>query len=237
MPAYLRGKDNSILRFVRIDDAKPIFYGWKTKDLSSLTGVSESDITLLGHKTPAQMSVTAGSIGVIGANRPKPARVKKTLIRRPAAGQQGTVSTFIGGDALADWEVLLQAGWEVVEPSKRVTITDNDRSQTVGATCSNGAIYCFSMSKTVPEVVLTDLLLFSAAELRLQANAKKCIVGSSKPRPPRVTKDAIVNPAGGTYDAHTFCSVDAYENALENGWLPADGELPYYGDGTATPIP
>jgi hypothetical protein len=230
MPAYLRGKDHSILRFVRIDAAKPLFYGWKTKDLSAITGVSETDLTFLGHQTPTQMGTVTGAIGVIGANRPKPARVKKTLVRRPGAGVQGTVSTFIGGNVIADWDILLESGWEIVEPAKRVTISDNDRSQTVGALCSNGAIYCFPMSKTVPAVVLSDLLLLPASELRLGTNEGKCVSGASKPRPPRVRKDNIVNPAGGTYDAHTFCSVDAYENALQTGWLPESGEVPYFGD-------
>lgn len=236
MPSYVRGRDNTILRFVQIDEAKPIFYGWKSFDLSSLSSLSSADLTVLNHVTPAQMGLASGAIGIIGANSPKPARVRKTLIRRPTAAQQGSVSTFIGGDALVDWEVLIEAGWELVTPAKRVTISDNDRSQTVGALCSNGGIYCFPLSKTVPEAVYTELGLFKATELRLDSNYKKCFSGTSKPRPPKVQKDGIPNGDGATYDAHTFCSVDVYENALQTGWLPVKGEVPYF-SGTAVTLP
>lgn len=228
MPAYLRGLDNSLLRFVQLNPTKPLHYGWKTKDFSTLGGITGDEMAnVLGHLTAVQMGLIAGAIAVIGANSPKPARVRKILNRRPTAVQQGSVTTFVSGESAADWELLLESGWEIVNGEKRITISDNQRFQTVGANCSNGAIYCFPLSKTVPQIVIDELGLIPAAELRLGTTLGKCVSQASKPRPPKVKKIGI-ETAAGSYDAHTFCSVDAYEAALQNGWLPAGGEIPYF---------
>lgn len=48
MPAYTRGKLRDSLFWVKIVAQFPIYYGWKGKDLGSITGVADTVKATLG---------------------------------------------------------------------------------------------------------------------------------------------------------------------------------------------
>jgi hypothetical protein len=222
MSGYALGLDHDLLRFVLVKTGKPLFYGWKTYDFSGTTGVSSGDLVFMAHKTLAQMQAISGAIAVIGANSPKPARYKFVLNKKPGPGQQGSISTFGAAD-IESVTGFADSGWERIEDRKRVNITDNTRSQTLGAKCENGGYYLYTCSKTMPSQVLTELGLISAADLKTGSEIDKAFYSSSRPRPPKMQKIL----AGG-YNATTFCSFDMVDDAIDLGWKIVDSGKTFY---------
>ena len=143
MPANTRGKERDQNVAVKLSAKAKIYYQFKTKDLSQISGVSESDLGVLEH-----LQITAdgdaygkGSIVFLRANSPKPARVSLKL---PRTASQGTVGTFCATPALTN---ALRAGWNLVKPASSVRVRTVGKRITVIAKISNGVLYAFPLDK------------------------------------------------------------------------------------------
>lgn len=183
MPSYTRGKKRENLVFVLINDV--VYFGFKPKDLSSLTGVTAADVTALGHVTVA--NATSGKVRIIGAQAPKPPRVTKK-ISGASVGQQQSVSTYCAYPSIATAQ---GAGWSLTKSRRSVTLraSSTDRpSLTAIATLSDTSKYCFPMNKSDFETYGADLGLDSAVTITTEAERKKLVSGSSIPYPGRASK-------------------------------------------------
>lgn len=216
MPAYLRGQKRPEIRFVQAHSG-PLLYGFKPKDYGPITGVSTADVAALGWKKPDELA--AGAITVLGANAPKPQRMRKTLVNNPGAGVQGSASTFCSYPSI---QAAMAAKWEPVGSTRGVTITNNGRTTTVGATIdASGALYLFPMNAS-------DAATY-AAELGLQLPANisnvergKAFSGTSRPKPARVGK-VVSNSTGATFSS--YCSYDKLGDALAAGYQLIQSEV------------
>lgn len=209
MPAYTRGKKRDQMTFVAVNTS--IRFGWKSKDLSSITGVSAGDLTNLGHLQQSALT-GAGLILVIGAQSPKPARVTRK-ISNAGVGQQQSVSTYCAYDKLA---AILGAGWNLASAKRSVTIRNAspDRpSQTAIATLSDGSLYCFSMNKADFDSYAAALGLESASTITNATERNKLVAGCSKPRPGK----AGLQLAGGA-SFSSFFSTDKLGSLLDAGY-------------------
>ena len=213
MPTYLQNEPRDLLRFVKIRKGRNLFYGWKTKDLSKGIGLSDAAIAALGQRTAVQVEGIAGAVGIIGANSPKPARATKVLTRNPAPSERGNASSFVDADSYA---AALNVGWTIGKV-RGVSITNNARTTTVGATVDGGGYYLFPMNTTDALAFAADLGLFLPSELS-ESDRAIAFTGTSKPRPPRVKN--------GVTGASTFCSYDAMDTAKSKGWTVLDEGLP-----------
>ncbi|PHJ60235.1 hypothetical protein VF14_11645 [Nostoc linckia z18] len=184
MPSYTRNKKREDVIFVAVNSV--IRFGWKSKDLASVSGISQSDLTNdLGHT--AQNAVTgSGLILVIGAQAPKPARVTKRL-SNATVGQQQSISTFCAHDKLA---TALGKGWNLSKNRRSVTLRALSASRgslTAIAKLSGDIHYCFPMNKADFEAYGSELGLESATNIT-DTERNKLVSGSSKPRPGRASK-------------------------------------------------
>lgn len=183
MPSYTRGKKRENLIFVLVNDL--MYFGFKPKDISSLTGVSSSDIIALGHVQPS--AVAAGKIRVIGAQAPKPPRVTKKL-SGATVGQQKTVSTYC---AYPNIGLAQAAGWNLTKGRRGVSLRASNASRsslTAIATLSDGSLYCFPMNKADFEAYGAELGLDSSTKVTSDAERNKLVSGSSTPYPGRAAK-------------------------------------------------
>ncbi|MBD2365184.1 hypothetical protein H6G36_29205 [Anabaena minutissima FACHB-250] len=182
MPAYTRNQKRESLVFVPVN--LYMSYGFKTKDLSSLAGVSSADITALGH-----VSLDA-AIGckIVGAKTPKPPRVSKKIPNATPLQQQ-SVSTFCGYDKLV---AALAAGWNMSKRGQSVIIKPSSATRgtlTAIALLSDFSLYCFSMNKADFEAYGAELGLKSATQITGSVERKKLVSGSSTPYPGRASKE------------------------------------------------
>ena len=204
MPAYLRGKVRDNLVFVKVTIGN-VFYGFKTKDLTSIEGVSQADLTALGH-TKLQ-NLRSGSIPILGANAPKPPRVKKQVVRNPSRNQQGSVSTFCGMDNI---DTGITAGWEIVSLRTPYRLTSNARTVTVAANFHNGGLYLFNMNRADAEAYGLELGLAFDNDLITGYYLKRfAFTGASRPKPPVVSKKV----GRGTFSC--YCSPVGLKQAIE----------------------
>lgn len=188
MPSYTRGKTRPTLFFVAINDL--VVYGFKPKDISTLSGVTAGDITALGHQ--AASAVAAGKIRVIGSQAPKPPRVGKR-ITTAAVGQQQTVSTFCAYSSLASAQT---AGWTLIKNRRSVTLRASSTSRgslTAIATLGDGSLYCFPMNKADYDTYGVDLGLTTAISITTEAERKKLVSGASIPYPGKASKIVGIN--------------------------------------------
>ncbi len=183
MPSYTRGKTRPTLVFVAINDL--LVFGFKPKDISSLTGVSASDVTALGHQ--AVSAVAAGKIRVIGSQAPKPPRVGKRL-SGAAVGQQQSVSTYCSYTSISAAQA---AGWNLIKGRRSVSLKASNASRpslTAIATLSDGSLYCFPLNKADFDSYASELGLESATTVTTDTERKKLVSGSSTPYPGRASK-------------------------------------------------
>lgn len=210
MPSYTRGKPRNTLTFVRMGAASNLYYGFKTKDLASIGGVTAADLADCGHLTVAQVPAT-GSILILGANSPKPPRVKKRIAVNPSSATQGSVSTFCAPAALG---AAAAAGFLLAKPGRGVKITPDGRSVSAAAKPSaTGGLYVFPMNKddfTAYSAVLGLEIPNTAAE------RAQCYTGSSSPRPAIAKK--TVAAGAGIATVSSFVSYDAIDAAITAGW-------------------
>ncbi|QSJ17686.1 hypothetical protein JYQ62_02065 [Nostoc sp. UHCC 0702] len=184
MPNYTRGKKKEQVFFVATNPL--IRYGWKSKDLSSISGISSADLLNdLGHIS--QSNITgSGLILVIGAQSPKPARVSKK-IPNASVGQQKSVSTFCAYDKLA---TALGKGWNLSDNRRSVTLRASNAARsslTAIATLSDTSLYCFPLNKADFEAYGAELGLQDASKIS-GTEQQKLVSGSSKPHPGKASK-------------------------------------------------
>jgi hypothetical protein len=202
MSAYTRGKTRDKLTFVKVSKTKELFYGFKTKDLTSLSGISAGDLTALGHKEAG--ALTVGAITIIGANSPKPPRVKKVINKKPNAAQQGSVSSFCGIDSLG---TAATEGWQVVDGGRGVKITNNSRTKTVGAKIEGGGLYLFPMNANDATTFAAELGLVLPDNISDSERAE-AFSGTTYPRP------AVLGKATVDGNFSSYCSYDKISEAL-----------------------
>lgn len=180
MPQYTRGQTRDNLVFVQLSD---IFcYGWKTKDLASLSGISSADLsTQLGHMTASVASAIPNRIMVTGCNAPKPARA---IMKRPTAtvNEAAQISTYIAYDKAA---TATTNGWSISGYQRGVALTANvagKRTVSAIAVLSNGVHYLTPMNQTDFDLVKTELGLLAASQISA-TESKTLARGMSKTRP------------------------------------------------------
>ena len=214
MPSYTRDQPRENLTFVKVSNPN-MYYGWKAKDLDSLPNVNADDLASLGHLTVANLP--AGSKGFIAANAPKPPRFKKVINRNPSADVQGSVTTFCG---ILDMPTALVAGWDMVTPAKLLNFTTG-RSITVAVKLRGEIYYCYTVNAKDVEAYQAELGLILPASLSA-SERNKCFRGTSRPKPPRVSK-----PTGVRSSITKYCGSDDLDTALNAGWKLIKGEIPY----------
>lgn len=209
MPAYTRGSSRDILTFVKVNPV--LMYGWKAPDLAAKLGIDAVDLDVeLGHMTSTAAAAVAGSILVIGANSPKPARVVKRDKTAPI-NQTASTSTFISFDRAT---AATTAGWTLSSPARGVRLTANlpsNRSITAIAELSNGALYAFPMNQADFALVGAELGLQDSSGITTLLERQRLITGA-RTRPGRCSK--IV----GTGTLSTFFSTDSEGSAIAAGW-------------------
>ena len=209
MPSYTRGFTREDLKFVKAH-AGNIWFGFKAKDMSAVPGISAADVAALGWVNAD--GVPSGGIGVLRANSPKPQRVKKIINRRPNANQQGSASTYC---SYSSFTAAQAAGWDLIGSARRVTISNNFRTKTVGAKIDgSGAIYLFPLNAADATSYAATLGLVLPENIS-EAERDRAFSGSSRPRPAKMGK-VISETTGATFS--TFVSYDNEDNALENGF-------------------
>lgn len=219
MAVYTRGKKRDILSYVTVYSG--LLYGFKTKDLSAIAGISTSDIqTQLGHLL-GTFVVPAGSIRVLGANSPKPSRVTKK-IANAGAGSQQSVSSYCSSLTLT---AAMAAGWNVTKQRRGVSLrpeTTSKNSLTAIATLSDTSLYCFPMNKADFSTYGANLGLQSATSLGQISATEigKLVSGSSIPRPGKASLEVS---GGGSFSS--FYSTDSKETATAAGFSILTDEI------------
>lgn len=195
MPSYTRAKKRDVLTYVKANTS--LLYGFKTKDLSAIAGVSSSELSSqLGHVL-ATGTLPAGALLCIGANNPKPPRVTKR-IANAAANAQGTISTFCAYDKLA---TAYAGGWNLAKQGRLVPLRTDGKSITAVVELStNGPLYAYSLNKADFDAYGAQLGLKSADSINSQAELNRLVVGTSLPRPGRASKTVGAGTFSTFYD-------------------------------------
>jgi len=219
MPEYLIGVKKDILTFVKVNDA-PLYYGFSTKDFANLPNVSAADTAALGHLLVS--NVPANSFKVIGAQSPKPPRMRKTINDNPSATEQASISTFCAFDKIAAAQA---EGWKLASRGRGVKFTNNTRTVTVAAKLSNGMYYAIPLNKNSATKYAGTLGL-QLPEAMTTAERKKTVTGSSLPKPAVMAIETTgTNGQKGTFS--TICSFDSVDNATSAGWEQLEPEVLY----------
>lgn len=208
MPSYTRGVLREDLTFVAANQT--LYYGWKSRDLASVPGISEGELGLLGHYDMVGMSGISGALLVTGANSPKPPRVVK---RNPNAAitAAGSVSTFCAYDALG---AAMAQGWTLAKKGHGVRLTASTsltRKVTAIATLSNGIKYAFPLDKADFTAFAADLGLESAEQMTTSLERRKLVTGCQQ-KPGTCAKRA------GTGNFSSFYSTASKDAVVANGY-------------------
>lgn len=217
MPGYTRNKKRDNLVYVPINTS--LYYGFNTKDLATIAGISSADLTeTLGHIPGSTAATATGKILVLGANAPKPPRVTKRL-STASAGTQQSVSTFC---AKANLSLALADKWNVSDRGASVTLRPanaSSGSQTAVAVLSDGTRYAFPMNSEDFTTYASALGLQSASQIT-GTERDKVVSGTSRPRPGRAR---IKLSAGGTFQS--FFSSDSADAAATAGFDIIEEEI------------
>ncbi|HEY9657737.1 MAG TPA: hypothetical protein V6C65_04670 [Allocoleopsis sp.] len=194
MPAYTRGVQRDKLTYVRVNSA--LFYGFKTKDLAAVAGVSSTDLTTyLGHVSA--QAVTASDLLCLGANAPKPPRVTKRIANAGATAQ-GSVSTFCAYDKIG---AATNNGWTLSKPGSFVGLSSSGRTITaVVEITPNGVLYAFPMNAGDFQAYGAELGLKSAASITTESELRRLVRGASLPKPGRAAKALPGGSISSFYD-------------------------------------
>lgn len=228
MPSYLRGKKRPNIKFVH-PHAGVLLYGFKPKDYTGVVGISAADLTPLGWIDAA--AIPAGSITILGANAPKPQRMKFKMNSNPSASVQGSASTYCDYGSIKN---AIAAKWEPIGSTRGIRLSNNLRTKTVGAKIDvSGALYLFPMNAADAGSFATELGLQQPETINA-ADRAKAFSGTSRPRPAKVGK-VVDNTTGATFSS--YCSYDALDTALTAGYQIIASEVlppvPY----STTPTP
>jgi hypothetical protein len=213
MAIYQRGQKRNILTFVKCLNPN-LYYGWNTKDLSALPGVSNADLIALGHITPQSLLTTSNAIAILGANRPTPPRAIKIINENPDQSTQGKASTYMG---VGSEGTALAAGWKMSGGVKKVNIRQSGRSVTVAVPC-NGGYYAFPMNAGDVTTYAGELGLLLPANITGNERAR-LFSGATRPRPPRVQKQL------NTGKFSSFCDPAKLDDLLQAGWSEIESEI------------
>ncbi|NES64138.1 MAG: hypothetical protein F6K24_02165 [Okeania sp. SIO2D1] len=231
--SVLRGKAKDKVYYVA---ATPfVMYGWKTYDLSSNSGISDTELTQdIGLVDGATITLDPTKIYVIRANAPKPARVTKRLNTTPGTEEGSvnsslSVTTFCAYNKIA---VALSKGWSLAQQGRGVSIIGQDapgRERTAFIPIGNG-FYSFPADRTTftqhGEILGYEQPGTTASQL------DKAFSGTSSPKP---GKARLKTTTGSFSSFYTESKKDALMAA---GWrltLPIAGILPDTDDGGDTP--
>jgi hypothetical protein len=207
MPSYLSNKPRDQFTYVLVA-GNNVYYGFKTKSITQVTGVTADDLVALGHLDPT--AVPQGGLRMLRAQAPKPPRAKKTVKRNPSVSEQGSVSTFYG---LGRETQVTAAGWDLLNGARAASLTANARTISAIARLSNGMYYVFPLNTEVFNAYASQLGLVSPATINTATEEAKLVRGASRPRPGRAIKELN---GGGTLN--TFFSTDAFETVRQNGF-------------------
>lgn len=213
MPGYLRGKKRDQMTYVLVSEFA--YFGFKTKDLSSVAGVTAADLTALGHvrgTAQAPFQPAAGRIVIVGANAPKPPRATKR-IASAAAGAQQSVSTFC---AVNNTGLAMAAGWNISKQRRGVflrPVTSAKNSVTAIAELSDGSLYCFPMNKADYNTYAAQLGLKDSATEQSATEKAKLVSGSTIPKPGKASLEVS---GGGSFSS--FYSTSAKDTAAQAGF-------------------
>lgn len=215
MPSYTRGKLRDQLVFVRPRADSSLFYGWKTKDLGSISGISEAELReQLGHVKASELNSVPG---VLRANAPKPARVKKTVNRNAAATAQVSISTFCDATKL---KTALSEGWTIGKNGLGVSVSRSARSETCVVEV-DGVLYAYPMNKADFEAYKA---LIGAKDTLTDADLKRMVRGSSNPRPPKMGLQISTGDVVSSFSC--YVSEDKVSSLLSDGWQLLDDGTP-----------
>ncbi|MDJ0661573.1 MAG: hypothetical protein QNJ42_19110 [Crocosphaera sp.] len=208
MPPYTRGRARDQLTFIQMPGGL-LYYGFNTQDFASTAGLglTVADLATLGHLDASQ--VPANGIRIFAANSPKPPRVKLVINRRPTASQQGDTSTYCAPANLRQAEA---EGWKFAKSGRAVTITNSNRTWTMGVNLEGGGIYLFPMNP-IDADAYADVLGLQRPPQISAAERQKAFSGSSRPRPAKVKLEIA-----GQSTINAFCSSERIDNALSNQW-------------------
>lgn len=217
MSVNTRGKKRDTLVYVLVN--VKTYYGWKRKDLSSLAGITEADLTTIGHLKAEGATLTPGNIIIIGAKAPQPARITRR-ISTATVGQQQSVSTFCAHDKTS---AALGAKWSISESKKAVNLqapSASKGSHSAIAILSDGSRYCFPMNKADFDTYGAELGLTGAATITTAAERNTLVSGSTRPKPGRATKRL---EDGSTFSC--YFSTDKQGDMMELGYSIREEEM------------
>lgn len=184
MPSYTRGvlRDNFVA--VRCFSATAnTYFGFKTKDFSSIPNVDASDVQALGFTLPE--AIPNGGLLFLRANSPKPPRARKVILKNPTVAQQGSISSYFSVENTSE---VLAAGWTISKAALPVSLRATTRFTTAIAKVSNGAYYCWNMN-TADFAAYSDALgLLSATNITSAAERARLVRGASLPRPAKAVR-------------------------------------------------
>jgi hypothetical protein len=224
MPSYTRGKKREKLTFVKVSANQALYYGFKTKDLTTLANISTADLTALGHLDAATLPATR--ITIIGANSPKPPRMRKIINKTPGANAQASVSTYCAIDKIA---TAVAEEWQLVDAGRGVHVSNNARTVTVGAKIEGGGIYLFPMNAADATTYAAALGLELPTTLSATERAQ-AFSGTTYPKP------AVIKIATTSGVFSSFCSHDSIDSALAAGYELVKAAKPHpVPAGAATP--
>lgn len=218
MPPYTRGKKRETISFVSPLKGSNLFYGFKTKDLSAVAGVTQADITLLGHLTTQAATGSSGKLLIYRANSPKPARVKMILDTSGDPKKQGSVSTFCDADKLA---AALSQKWSLVKPAQ--TVGGGGGKSRLVAIKVNGGYYGFPLNKEDYTAYAQKI----GAENITDTVRLNLFTGASNPRP---AKMGLTLTNGSSFS--TFVADDKIEGLLastQENWQIIEAAVPPLG--------
>ncbi len=186
-----------------------LYYGFSTQDFASTAGLglTVADMATLGHLDAS--NVPADGIRIFAANSPKPPRVKKVVNRRPTASQHGDTSTYCSPGQLRQAEA---EGWKFAKSGRAVTITNSNRTWTMGVELDGGGIYLFPMNPIDADAYADVLGLQRPAQISA-TERQRAFSGSSRPRPAKVKLEIA-----GQSTINAFCATGSIDNALSNQW-------------------
>lgn len=212
MPISTRGKKRDQLKAVAITSS--IFYGFATKDLSAIAGISSSDIVALGQKDTTALG--AGAIVIYGAKAPRPGIFRKNI----TGGQQDSVRTFGDASTATTVATAFAAGWRLQKPIRPGSVGGGKRMRAIAVEVSNGLlVICY-----IPNEDLTsgDAVLLGWKTSIAAADVRKLVRGANNIKAARVTKTSEAG-LSITYPCASENLADA--TSSEGGYSLTSGEL------------
>lgn len=198
MPSVLLGKSKDELHFVSVTSR--LMYGFKSRDLSSIPGITADDLTALGHSINPTTFIS-GQIYIYGANAPKPARMSKKT--SGGANVPKTVTTFCAYNTIP---TAMAKKWSMTKKPRGISTkaASGPGKEQTGVVNVNGGLYCFSCDRATLATYGADLGIADASAISSQIERERAYRGASWPRPG--TASLLVDAGNGVLGTvSTFC--------------------------------